>query len=57
MAPIGIDIGARSPEETAIAICAEIIALRSGTPVSSLRNTTGPIHQVKSRKRQRTLPL
>ncbi len=45
MAPIGIDIGARSPEETAIAICAEIIATRSGTPVPSLRYASGPIHR------------
>ncbi len=46
MAPIGIDIGARSPEETAIAICAEIIATRSATPVPSLRDSSGPIHRV-----------
>ena len=45
MAPIGIDIGARSPEETAISICAEIIALRSNTSVTSLRDGTGPIHR------------
>ena len=57
MAPIGIDIGARSPEETAIAICAEIIARRSDTPVPSLRNATGPIHRAKSRERQHALPL
>jgi len=44
MAPIGLDIGARTPEETAIAICAEIIAVRTGRPASSLRSTSGPIH-------------
>jgi xanthine dehydrogenase accessory factor len=44
MAPIGLDIGARTPEETAIAICAEIIALRTGRHAPSLRDTAGPIH-------------
>jgi len=44
MSPIGIDIGARSPEETAISICAEIIALRTGRRAPSLRDATGPIH-------------
>jgi xanthine dehydrogenase accessory factor len=46
MAPIGIDIGARTPEETAIAICAEIISRRSEAPVVSLRDGSGPIHRV-----------
>jgi xanthine dehydrogenase accessory factor len=44
MSPIGLDLGARTPEETAISICAEIIARRTGKDAPSLRDADGPIH-------------
>lgn len=43
-APIGLDLGGRTPEETAVAICAEIIASRTGRTSASLTSTSGPLH-------------
>ena len=43
--PIGLDVGARTPEETAIAIAAEIIAQRTGHPGGRLAERSGPIHE------------
>ncbi len=43
-APIGLDLGARTPEETAVAIAAEIIALRWNGSGRRLTDLEAPIH-------------
>ncbi|CAL9644287.1 putative xanthine dehydrogenase subunit A [Streptomyces sp. enrichment culture] len=43
--PIGLDLGARTPEETALSIAAEIVAARRGGTGVPLTGSAAPIHR------------
>lgn len=45
-APIGLDLGAVSPEETALSIMAEVVAVRNGRDGGRLSRSGGRIHEV-----------
>ncbi|MBI2247064.1 MAG: XdhC family protein [Armatimonadetes bacterium] len=42
--PVGLDLGSEGPEEIALAVVGEILAVESGRQASFLRERTGPIH-------------
>lgn len=45
-APIGLDLGALTPEETALSIMSEVVAVRNGRDGGRLSNSAGRIHEV-----------
>ena len=53
--PVGLDLGGRTPEETAISIAAEIVGERWGGSGQPLRHCTGPIHARPSVETAHTL--
>lgn len=45
-APIGLDVGAEGPEQVALSVMAEILAVHSGHTPRHLRDKDGPIHDI-----------
>lgn len=42
--PLGLDLGAQTPEETALSVVAEIVAARTAASARPLRSGDGPVH-------------
>jgi xanthine dehydrogenase accessory factor len=50
-APAGLDLGSENPEEIAVAILAEIVAVRRRRSGGFLRNREGPIHDREAQRK------
>jgi len=44
-APVGLDLGAEAPEEIALSVLSEMLAVRNGRAAVPLRERPGPIHE------------